>query len=313
MFVYLKKSEKSLSVCEQRTCGGKKNRFRLYVKTLFCTRQNVSCCRPHSIRFKGKPVLCRRNFSADGSFTVEAAMAAPLFLFFLALFLGLFRVMMVEIQVNEALQYAAGKVAEYIWDEEEDAAGEVLSLVSADALFYEKLEDGGCQSEWLKNGFIGISVGTAESDDLFVNVTADYEIRLPVAYFGLQYVEVSQHASARKWNGWQDGLYGDGEEEWVYITPYGTVYHESTSCSYLDLSVQAVSLSEVDGLRNKSGGIYYACSRCGAEDASGTVYVTDYGTEYHASLNCSSLKRTVYRVALSEVGDRSACSKCCGD
>ena len=241
-------------------------------------------------------------------------MAAPLFVFFLALFLGLFRVLMVEIQVNEALQYAAGTVAAYSFstDEEESVSDTLLSSVSADVLFYQQLKEEGGDSSHFNGGFVGISVSTAQSDELYVVVTADYEIRLPVAFFGKQYVDVSQHASARKWNGFQDDQAG-GDDTYVYVTPYGTVYHKSTSCSYLDLSTRAVSVSELDTLRNKSGGIYYACSSCDAEGAQGTVYITDYGTEYHTSLSCSRLKRTVYRIALSEVGSRSACSKCYGE
>ena len=241
-------------------------------------------------------------------------MAAPLFVFFLALFLGLFRVLMVEIRVNEALQYAAGTVAAYSCstDEEESAADTLLSSVSADVLFYQQLKEEGGESSHFNGGFAGISVSTAQSDEMYVVVSAEYEIRLPVSFFGKQYVDVSQHASARKWNGFQDDQSG-GDDTYVYVTLYGTVYHKSTSCSYLDLSIQAVSVSELDTLRNKSGGIYYACSSCDAEGADGTVYITDYGTEYHTSLNCSRLKRTVYKIALSEVGSRGPCSKCYGE
>ncbi|MCD8023090.1 MAG: pilus assembly protein, partial [Lachnospiraceae bacterium] len=100
------------------------------------------------------------------------------------------------------------------------------------------------------------------------------------------------------------------EDVWVYVTATGTVYHTTTECSYLKLSIFTIDIDSLSTLRNNSGEIYHACELCGAS-AGNIVYATTEGNRYHSSLSCSGLKRTVTQVKLSEVSeDMHACSKC---
>ena len=96
----------------------------------------------------------------------------------------------------------------------------------------------------------------------------------------------------------------------VFITASGTVYHLNRNCTYLNPSVEAVSAEEVTGLRNQSGGRYYACESCGKAGVQGQVYITQYGDSYHSRIHCSGLKRTIYTVPLSQTDGRGRCSKC---
>ena len=103
----------------------------------------------------------------------------------------------------------------------------------------------------------------------------------------------------------------DPEEDYVYITPEGEAYHLSTDCNYLKLSIESVKYSELAALRNDSDHKYYPCSICAEENTScDNVYITSYGEYFHTDLNCLGLKRTIYMVPLSEVGNRHLCSKC---
>ena len=50
----------------------------------------------------------------------------------------------------------------------------------------------------------------------------------------------------------------------MYVTETGMVYHRDYHCTYLELSIQMVPASALDGLRNASQGKYYPCSSCRA-------------------------------------------------
>lgn len=102
----------------------------------------------------------------------------------------------------------------------------------------------------------------------------------------------------------------DEEEERVYITPSGSAYHESPNCSYLNPQIYSAVSSQIDMYRNASGEIYRQCESCKDITLTGICFYTEYGNRYHTTLKCSGLKRTIYSVSLSEVDGRHLCSKC---
>lgn len=104
----------------------------------------------------------------------------------------------------------------------------------------------------------------------------------------------------------------DQEEQMVYVTETGTVYHKKLECSYLNLSVSHVSGSRIGGYRNQNGEKYSPCETCvKSQNPAGIVYITDTGNRYHNLESCSGLKRTVRLVKCSEVnGSMHVCSRC---
>ena len=96
----------------------------------------------------------------------------------------------------------------------------------------------------------------------------------------------------------------------VYVTPYGTVYHTSKDCHYLDLSIRQIPVSEISSARNADGAIYEKCTCADHVAAGGSVYITDYGTNWHTDIHCSGLKRTVNEINISEIGNLHLCPKC---
>ena len=96
---------------------------------------------------------------------------------------------------------------------------------------------------------------------------------------------------------------------YVYVTPFGTKYHMVENCTYLKVKLQTAKTEEMEGLRNASGEIYRPCEVCGT-DRDGLCYYTKWGNRYHIHSDCSALKRTVYLIPISQVGTRTACSKC---
>lgn len=123
-----------------------------------------------------------------------------------------------------------------------------------------------------------------------------------------------------KVHAWTGKEYGNGdkgseqqeEEQMVYITESGSVYHKDIGCSYINLSVNHVLGKSVSNLRNQYGEKYSACEICAKnQNIAGMVYITDTGNRYHNLESCSGLKRTVKMVKYSQVeGTMHACSRC---
>lgn len=100
------------------------------------------------------------------------------------------------------------------------------------------------------------------------------------------------------------------QEIYVYVTRYGSVYHSSLDCEHINIKILAVPAKEIATLRNASGGIYYPCMFCGADEVDGICYVTPEGKAYHRTRDCFSLLRYVEKISISEIGDREACKDC---
>lgn len=244
-----------------------------------------------------------------GSFTLEAALVTPLIVLAAAIVLGLFPVMLVQTQITGALQYASRMVAVSCRSEEEDAHN-LLYLAEGRIWFQSYLKEHGCRSDIIKGGTAGISMWESDFSGDYITLRASYRTRLPVSFWNISELPVKQSVRSRKWTGADPEEGTSAEDGYVYITPYGSAYHSSASCRYLDLSVRSASMIQIQVLRNSSGGIYYPCScyRAGQPFA----YITDYGTKYHSDLGCSDLKRTVSKVKREEAGSRHPCAKCYG-
>lgn len=246
-----------------------------------------------------------------GSMTLEMVVVLPLIATFLLFFLFLFRVLWVQESLGEALYYTSRTLAVTSFDEADGGvSSQAAYLTKAQLLLQKGIKDSDCPVDFIKGGRLGISLLQSDctGDEIILN--ASYDMRLPCPLLGSYTYHLTQCARSRKWIG-NRSLLEDaaGEDEWVYITPEGKVYHRSLSCNYLDLSIRAVNQSKLIMERNASGKRYRCCETCGGS-ARGTVYITSYGTRYHSSLSCSGLKRTIYMVKITQVGGRGACGKC---
>lgn len=248
------------------------------------------------------PSCARSNI--NGSYTLEAAVIFPLFAGFLVSILFFFRVIQVETGVGAALSYSSRMTA--IACSATDSS--VISVGTAHALFLKEISNQEVIEDYVSGGKLGISLleSSLEGDD--VKLLARYKVKLPIKFFSVDGIWIEQHSNSHKWTGKN---IGNEDDPYVYYTKYGTVYHTSQQCKYLDLSIRSVKITQIGVLRNKSGHKYSSCScKAAINKNEGTVYITDYGTEYHGKLGCRDLKRTVMMVHLSEVGDKKQCSKC---
>lgn len=243
----------------------------------------------------------------SASLTVEAAFAAPFAVLAAAMLIGLFCVMGTQIVVSAALHDTAAVMAAS-WTDAEKETG-VTDRVKARLLFQNNIKSyDSVYLDSLVGGEAGISLLKSEFDGSWIILHAEYRIALPVTFGKWSSLPVRQQVACRKWIGASFDENSQVDSDMVYVTPYGTAYHSTTDCSYLNPSIRRTTVSAVSGLRSLDGSIYYACS-C-VQKGQTVVYVTDYGTNYHGDLACSGLKRTTYLIPKSEVGNRHACSKC---
>lgn len=252
-----------------------------------------------------------KHLQSRGSITLEMVVVLPLFISFLVFFLFIFRVLLVQESMEEALVYASRTLAVACYEEgPKEQKTQAQLLAEARILLQRGLKEHACPLHFIRGSAAGISLLASQltGDDIILR--ASYEMKMPCVLLGDYCFHFNQCVQSRKWIG-NVSLEQNAQSDdvWVYITPYGSVYHCDRTCRYLDLSIRAVSRNSLAALRNADGAIYRKCERC-HDGGNGTVYVTDYGTRYHSSLVCEGLKRTIYMVKLSQVGGKKACSKC---
>ncbi len=262
-----------------------------------------------------------------GSMTVEASLALPLFIFFFANIMTMFNIVKVQSDMEAALHQTGSEMSLMAFDlrfgEESlgaEGGGAVDTLAGAAGVFYAKekvrqyLGDG-INKSVVTDGFEGMSF--IQSKVLFgndiIDLVVDYKVHPLIPVIGFNEFGVESRYFGHAWTGYDisAGLDMDGvEEEMVYVTEHGEVYHRSIDCEHLRLKVQSVPFEDLKHLRNNDRKIYYACEYCGENIGGGNVFITGYGERYHSSINCLALKRKIYTIPISEVGGRRPCSTC---
>lgn len=165
-----------------------------------------------------------------------------------------------------------------------------------------------------KAELLAVTVGQADKDDPYIRLYDPSMVSLPFADFFPGRKLSTQRVIVRAWTGYTgESFHESASEALVYMTPEGEVCHRSCECTYLRLSIRSLSYGALDKARNQSGGKYASCEYCVSKTWTGTlVYITDYGSSYHAKRECQGLKRTVMAVPWSQVQGVRLCSKCGG-
>ena len=253
----------------------------------------------------------------NASITLECALVLPLFTFFVLLVAYLSTYARVSNLVQSSITQGSIWSARnaYIETLKNNAAirtGEsLISSVNNNSILKEKAGDDFLSHSGIKGGATGVVMLTdALSDKHNVRTSAAYSYELPFNVFGLGSFHTLQSAISRKWTGY-DPTENEIGEETVYVTENGRVYHRDINCSYIKIVTSLVTQAELSGLRNKSDGRYHPCERCIKKNGSvSSYYITAYGSSYHSDPACSSLKRSLKAIPISQVGEKGPCSKC---
>lgn len=257
----------------------------------------------------------------SASITIEAAIVIPLYIYAVLSIMYMLKVIDIKKDIETALYNAVRSMSKYAYATEGLEAADYADTVIGDAYLYGSIIDELGNDYCIRNNIVGGNAGVIvlgssimESDSK-IKCCVNYTIKNPFDIFGIALVKVNQSVETEAWLGekrsgeWKNTSDSE-DEEYVYITPTGSVYHINRSCTTLKLSVKAAGIKEVEKLRNKSGGKYYCCERCKGEKNAITVYITDYGERYHYDSSCSGLKRTIIEIPKSRVSDKRMCEKC---
>lgn len=246
------------------------------------------------------------------SLTVETACVVPVFLFAVLQILSLFDVFRMQVQTEAALHQTAREMAVYA-----HATGEMegFSVLYAQTKVISYIGKEELEKMPISKGLGGLSLLNSHiMEKECIDLVATYQVSPVFSYMGFQNFMVANRCVVRAFTGYDNtGTQNlpPAEEELVYITEKGEVYHRDYHCSALSVSVRCVAYTNVQRERNLDGEKYRACPYCG-KNPGGSVYITDYGNRYHSTILCHELKRCVMTVPISEVGGRRACMLCGG-
>ncbi len=254
-----------------------------------------------------------------GSMTVEASLVFPIFLFAVFNLLSVLDFLYLQSSMTAALHQTGKQLAVYGYAyDKSDLRLEEYPLSSAlfSYTFVKSNVENSVGKTYLENtvlkyGSNGIYYGYSKiMEDDKIDLITLYDVSGLFFMKGMKKIPIYSRFYGHVWNGYdvEKRLQTDAEDIYVFITKNGTVYHRNRYCAYLNPSIEAVHYEDIEKRRNKNGGIFYECERCGGVKAT-VVYITEQGNRYHTTMECSGLKRTVYSVLLSEAG-RPPCSKC---
>lgn len=256
--------------------------------------------------------------------TVEASLVLPLFILLFMNLLSMIEVYRIHSSVAVSL-WERGReeaVGIYLRKQTEELTGisgkpggeklqEILGSFGGQIRIVKNLETYPVWKNIVTGGQTGFLISEKTADDGTIRIDCRYRLHPLFAAFTPVEKTLENHYYGHAWVGYiHSGEAGEEEETYVYITETGTVYHKNRGCSYLNPSIRQVQAWELKNLRNIGGAIYYDCPLCDASGENGLYYITDYGTAYHTSITCAGLKRTIYEIKLSEVGNKGVCSKC---
>lgn len=234
-----------------------------------------------------------------GSLTVETALVLPWFLFAMVTVLFLFRVLQIQYMVGESLDKAVAETAllgEGIPKETEN---------KVKLLFYAELKKQDCPFSMIALKIAGFSWNGSVVDESQIQMKVKYKIKMPGWILKNRMLEVTESSWCRRWTGMSGKGEEAGNEDWVYITPEGKVYHKSRECTYLKLSIQSAGVEKAAR--------YRACEICTeGNKVPSRIYITEEGDCYHISISCRGLKRTIYMIPVKQAKGRSPCSRCGG-
>lgn len=265
-----------------------------------------------------------RSTKITGSMTVEASIILPLFLFFFLSLYSLMEILRIQSDVFIALRETGKEMCAYGYMYDKIGNGKMTNGIIPSLLFsqlYVKervIKDIGTErldSSPIVDGKEGISFLTSSvmsNENDLVDLRAVYYVQPDFSVLYTPWYLICTRFLGKAWTGYDvTGKKADEKEQrYVYITETGKVYHQSLECASLNITIKEIFALNIDEERNEYGEKYKKCELCAKGMEPIVLYITTDGDRYHYIKECSGLKRTIFTVPLSEVGNRAPCKRC---
>lgn len=262
-----------------------------------------------------KPELITGSKVSPGLFasaTVEAVLIMPVVLMLLMFELWMLELFYIHSEIGSELnsigsEMVAASYAYSLIDENpEETVTEIIASVGWSEIYVKSRLKGTNVGERIK--YMTTLLSDFESEST-IDLTVTYKVEPLFTVPGIDGIWLTNHFHSKSYVGFIKET-GDEDDEMVYVTRYGNVYHTDLECRALRVRIESVPTSEVGKKRNEDGCRYYPCSTCGGEPAGVFVYITPYGTRYHTNRACSQLRVDIFEIPLSSVGSRTECLLC---
>lgn len=278
---------------------------RVQLKNVFVDTDNVTSF-DDSPKTKRCSVRDNKSRCRRASLTVEAALVFPVFFFSVYMLWQLFLLLLFQMNICHGMTKTAMEYAHLGYPARKSEEQDVDISLLYQPLLWNALPE----SERAE----GIWVDCRSEEDGTLQVKVYYRFACETVFFTKFTIPVEQNFRFYPYLGKTErDVFAEGETEpkdIVYMTEYGSVYHESRACSYLNVVVRPVAATGIDKERNSSGRRYTLCERCDDRPATTTVYISSGGEKYHLAAACPALKRTVQEKERKEVEHIPACHKC---
>lgn len=296
-----------------------------------CTKTDVNSEKP--LRASDRAARTSLPSSLCGSMTLEAAVAVPLFLFFMVNILFLFDAVRLQSGLQAALQQAGEQICEAAYytrfgegktpgeGSADPGGGQAVSAILSETYVRGKVISYLGDSFWKHSCVVGGRAGLSLAGSSImtrggrVELTVTYRVRPFIRLLGSPDFTAQARYCGHAWVGWESGegmaeSGGDPGGNSAYVTRWGEVYHTDPGCIYLNPQIRMVPASSVDACRSGDNSKYYPCETCRPEK-SGYVYITKEGNRYHSDPGCGGIVRHVTTLGQEAAQSRyRPCPKC---
>lgn len=246
-----------------------------------------------------------------GSITVETALVLPLFMFCLLNITALFEMLHIHSVLDCALNQVGKEISTHAYFQEL-YENTLLTEVYVKERVIEIVGRDKIQDSLIIGGTNGITLWRTEVNEQndIIDMVMTYRVKPWFAFENVGEMVLLNRCFIKAYTGYEREDLSVGEGKY-YIADTGEVYHLNRACTHLLLSISMIKKESLDSARNMYGGKYSPCEIC-FDEYSGNeqLYITDQGDRYHAYVSCPGLKRTIYVITASEIGNRPLCLRC---